>query len=52
MSLYRSNGRGDYRIWFSDLKTFANPDEKLVLIKSEGMVNVLNITKIKYVDSL
>ena len=52
MSLYRSNGRGDYRIWFKDLKTFAEPNNKLALIIREGIVNILNLTKIDYVGIL
>lgn len=45
ISLYRSNGRGDYRIWFSGLGDFANANDKLALIVSNGVVNIYNTTK-------
>jgi hypothetical protein len=48
MSLYRSNSRGDYRIWFTRLKTFASPDEVLALTIDGGFVNVLNLTRFDY----
>lgn len=48
VSLYRSNGRWDYRLWFKDLKTFAEPNDELALIKRDGIINVLNISKIDY----
>ena len=48
ISLYRSNGRGDYRIWFSDLKSFANPNDELVLKNNKGVLNIFNITKYNY----
>jgi hypothetical protein len=49
ISLYRSNGRGDYRIWFSGLNDFANPNDKLALtINQDGIINLLNISKIDY----
>lgn len=52
MTLYRSNGRGDYRIWFSDLKSFAEPNDELALINIYGVINVLNLSKINYKDIL
>jgi len=52
MSLYRSNGRGDYRIWFSDLKSFADPNDELAIINIDGVVNVLNLSKIDYTGVL
>ncbi len=48
ISLYRSNGRGDYRIWFTDLKSFASAEEELALIIKSGVINVLNVSKIDY----
>lgn len=48
ISLYRSNGRGDYRIWFTDLKSFAEPNQKLAMINDEGVVKVLNLSTIDY----
>jgi hypothetical protein len=47
-SLYRSNGRGDYRIWFSDLKEFADANDNLGLIVNGKMLTVLNISKHDY----
>lgn len=52
MSLYRSNGRGDYRLWFKDLSNFAEPNDKIGLIIKDGSVNVLNLTQIDYTDKL
>ncbi|WP_165732218.1 DUF262 domain-containing protein [Polaribacter sp. 20A6] len=48
VSLYRSNGRGDYRIWFSSLNEFAEANDKLALINEKGIINVLNFSKIDY----
>ena len=48
VSLYRSNGRGDYRIWFSSLGDFAEANDQLAVIYQEGKINVLNISKIDY----
>jgi len=48
ISLYRSNGRGDYRIWFSDLKNFATAKDELALLVTNGKIKVLNLTKIDY----
>jgi hypothetical protein len=50
VSLYRSNGRGDYRIWFSNLKEFAESNNKLALINKEGIINVLNLSTIDYTN--
>ncbi len=52
ISLYRSNGRGDYRIWFSELKSFASANEELALINKDGEINVLNLSKYDYSDIL
>lgn len=51
-SLYRSNGRGDYRIWFSELKTFAESNDELVLIVLDNKLSILNITKFEYSEFL
>ncbi|MCF8363424.1 MAG: DUF262 domain-containing protein [Prolixibacteraceae bacterium] len=37
ISLYRSNGRGDFRIWLSGLRKFANPEDRLVIININGL---------------
>lgn len=53
VSLYRSNGRGDYRIWFSELKSFAEASDELILINNDGL-KILN-TKydyLKYIEEL
>lgn len=52
MSLYRSNGRGDYRIWFSDLKSFVEPNEDLALIFHNGEINILNLMRYDYTSVL
>tara|TARA_R100000315_G_scaffold5187_1_gene1776 strand:+ start:91 stop:576 length:486 start_codon:yes stop_codon:yes gene_type:complete len=31
ISVYRASGRGDYRIWFKDLKKYCNPNEIMLL---------------------
>ncbi len=48
ISLYRSNSRGDYRIWFKGINEFINADEKLALVVREGIINVLNLSKTDY----
>jgi len=48
ISLYRSNGRGDYRIWFTDLKSFAEPKDELALTIEQGVLKVLNLSKFDY----
>ncbi|WP_407268204.1 DUF262 domain-containing protein [Tenacibaculum maritimum] len=52
VSLYRSNGRGDYRIWFSALGNFVEANDELALTYIDKKINVLNITKIDYIDVL
>jgi len=47
VSLYRSNGRGDYRIWFSGLSEFADKFDELVLLNKDGL-KILNISKFDY----
>jgi Protein of unknown function DUF262 len=48
ISLYRSNGRGDYRIWFADLKKFADPKDELAITIDQGILKVLNLSKFDY----
>lgn len=48
ISLYRSNGRGDYRIWFSNFKEFASASDEIVIILIEDKISVLNLTKYDY----
>lgn len=48
VSLYRSNGRGDYRIWFTDLKDFAEANNELSLIFKDGFLTALNTSKYDY----
>lgn len=52
ISLYRSNGRGDYRIWFTSLKDFANSQDELAIYIDEGILKVLNLSKYDYVDTI
>ena len=47
VSLYRSNGRGDFRIWFSGLNEYANDSDVLILINHSGL-KILNTTKFDY----
>ncbi len=48
ITLYRSNGRGDYRIWFSGLESFASKNNKIAIIKDKDDIFILNISKIDY----
>jgi len=50
ISLYRANGRGDYRIWFTNLNQFAKAKDELGLVNDKGTIVVLNLTKIDYSD--
>lgn len=52
ISLYRSNGRGDYRIWISKLNDFVEAKDELALIIKDGVINVLNLNKIEYTNSI
>jgi hypothetical protein len=49
-TLYRSNGRGDYRIWFSNLNEFAEANNELALVNLDGVINVLNLSTIDYTN--
>jgi len=51
-SLYRSNGRGDYRIWFKGLGDFADSKNELALINVDGTLKLLNISKIDYTEKV
>lgn len=48
ISMYRSNGRGDYRIWFSDLDKLANPEDEILLFINSDIIYALNITSFDY----
>jgi len=45
ISLYKSNGRGDCRIWFSGLGNFVIPKDELAIYCVDGVVNILNLNK-------
>jgi hypothetical protein len=45
VSLYRSHGRGDYRMWIQDLKEIANPDEYIAMIVDHGNLIFKNLSK-------
>ncbi|MCC9018087.1 DUF262 domain-containing protein [Flavobacterium lipolyticum] len=51
ISLYRSNGRGDFRIWFSDLKSFVSEKEELALLNIEKTIYILNVSRYNYEDN-
>lgn len=48
ISMYRSNGRGDFRIWISDIKPFVIPGEILALFVKDGKIFVGNISRYNY----
>jgi hypothetical protein len=50
ISLYRSNGRGDFRIWFTDLKEFASANDELGIILIGDKISILNFSKFDYTD--
>ena len=43
ISLYRSNGRGDYRIWFTGLSDFAQADDRLAITYEDSIVKIYNL---------
>jgi len=45
ISLYKSNGRGDFRIWFSGLGTFALPKDELAIYIHDEKVKIINLNK-------
>jgi hypothetical protein len=51
-SLYRSNGRGDYRIWFTGLGDFADSKNELAITSIDGVLKLLNISKIDYTEKV
>lgn len=48
ISFYRSNGRGDCRIWFNDLNNFSKAQDELALIEKGGILHILNLTIFDY----
>jgi len=48
VSMYKSNGRGDYRIWFTGLDAFASAKDELALISNDGKLVVLNLHQYDY----
>jgi hypothetical protein len=50
VSLYRSNGRGDYRIWFKNLSDFADANDNLALTIDKGVIKLLNLSRIEYTN--
>lgn len=50
ISMYRANGRGDSRIWFSDLNQFAKSNDELLLLNKDGVLSVLNISQYDYTN--
>lgn len=45
ISLYRSNNRGDARIWFSGLNGYASPNDIIAIIFKNHKTYLFNITK-------
>lgn len=45
VSLYRSHGRGDYRMWIQDLKEIANPDEYIAMIVDHSNLIFKNLSR-------
>ncbi len=43
ISMYKSNGRGDCRIWFSGLKEFAKPKEELVILLRDNVLKIFRL---------
>jgi len=48
ISFYRSNGRGDYRMWIGNLNDFADSVDDIALTVKKGKVNIYNLTKLNY----
>ena len=44
MSLYRANGRGDKRVWFSKLKYHSKAGDMMALVYEKGQLVVKNLT--------
>lgn len=45
ISMYKSNGRGDCRIWFSGLGSFASPKDELAICFDDNVVKIFNLNK-------
>ncbi|MCT3947834.1 DUF262 domain-containing protein [Elizabethkingia anophelis] len=45
ISLYRSNGRGDYRIWFTELNSFAQAEDRLAITYQNNVIKVYNLSR-------
>ena len=46
VSLYRPKTKtGDPRLWFSEFKRFANPDDVCAVFVHEGLIHLLNLTR-------
>lgn len=43
ISMYKSNGRGDCRIWFSGLTDFAEPNKELIITEEDGVIKVYSL---------
>jgi hypothetical protein len=43
ISLYRSKSRGDYRIWFTGLKDFANANDKIAITFQDNQIKLHKI---------
>mgnify|MGYP001925286715 FL=1 len=48
ISMYRANGRGDCRIWFTDLGSYAAANDNLAIIYDGQLLNILNIDQFDY----
>ncbi|HVX25015.1 MAG TPA: hypothetical protein VHB70_01640, partial [Parafilimonas sp.] len=48
ISFYRSNNRGDCRIWFTELNSFANASDELALLNLNGAIAILNLSRYNY----
>jgi len=44
ISMYKSNGRGDCRIWFTGLKEFADPQDEIILKVINGRLALENVS--------
>lgn len=47
VSLYRSNHRGDARIWFTDLKLYAKPGDTILLVFKNNNIYLINISNLE-----
>lgn len=51
ISMYRSNGRGDYRIWFTEFDKFAQPENEILLFIENDILYALNVSLYDYTTS-